>query len=494
MYSQAWGFLFSEENDQCKNIDYSLNADRGLVYDLFASYCGIKLSFVNKEDTLEVINTISNELENNNPIGVSMDTYYYSWDPNKNQHGRHWFLITGIDTENELFYCTDPYFLQKDAILSFENFINGYLGVYFTFSLVKDEIIECDWKSIIDYTIKKMGGNNKSIFDNMAEFADYIEKHFSLIKETTMYSRIIDMPFYRNIQSLSRGRKQYAKFLERIASNYSINDLFEVSTKLRDVSSKWDVIRGIMAKGIATSNESIIKLKVPSRIREIAHYENDILNLMISVTSSMFSPDTLSVNNIKENDNECKEVYNYTNYSYLDLSKYFNNNGFGSLLDIKSRADLNGAGLYFVSEDIPDEEIWEVNEMKFKFPKVMNGSNDNISCSEQIIEIPFVQCKNLMLLATADFGSYKEFITIHYSDGSTEEITMGFTEYVFEPIYEEAVAWVGRACERIKNTVQLHNSRVKIFAKTYQLNKHGIVTKITLPYLPNIHIFSITMA
>lgn len=493
MYSQAWGFSFREENDQSNNVGYSLNADRGRVYDLFAAYCGIQVSFVNKEDAHEVINIIGNELENNTPIGVLMDTYYYSWDPNKNQHGQHWFLITGIDAEKEIFYCTDPYFMQKDAVLSFEDFINGYLGVHFRFSLVNDEVKVYDWKGIIDSTINKIEGKSHSLFDNMLEFADYLEKNSSLNREKAMCSRVIDMPFYINLQALSRSRKQFAKFLEHIASKYSIEELYNVSMKLNDASCKWDVIRGIMVKGIVTSNESIIKLKIPAKIREIAHYEHDIFNLMVNVSGSTSGKNTNTSDNFKQNSNQCNNLYDLTNYTYLDLSKYFNNNGFGSLLDNKSRANLNGNGLFFVTEDIPEEEIWEVAAMKFKFPKLMDGSNDNISCIDQTIDTPFVQGKKLMLLATADFGSYKEAITIHYVDGSTEEIAMGVTEYVFEPMFEEVAAWEGRACERLNDTIQILNSRVKIFAKTYELKKHGGIKQITLPYLPNIHIFAITM-
>jgi hypothetical protein len=77
-------------------------------------------------------------------------------------------------------------------------------------------------------------------------------------------------------------------------------------------------------------------------------------------------------------------------------------------------------------------------------------------------------------------------------DGSKEQIFISCTELIFVPMYGECVAWEGRACERTENAVNIYNSRIKIFAKNYRLKKPGIITGIELPYIPNIHIFSMT--
>lgn len=494
MYSQAWGFSFIEKLMK-NNMSYWLDADRGQVYDLLRLYHGIRVTFSNKIESNKVKNIIINELIKNNPVGVLMDTYYYSWDPNKNQHGRHWFLITGVDTEKALFYCTDPYFQQKNAILEFKDFIDGYLGVYFTFSLVKDEILDYDWKSIIDEVMKKINGINEertSIFNNMIEYADYLEKSICLTDEFVENGRIIDMPFYINLQAISRGRLQYALFLENVASKYSVDEFFEIAEKLKYVSSKWDVIRGIMVKSIITKNKSMIQSRIPPKIREISNYEKDIFNLMANINTNTVCPRNITMNDTAKNSNDFKSTNDFSKFVHIDLTEYFNNNCFGSI-DTKTKSNLNGTGLYFIAEDIPREDIWVVGGMKFKVTNFREDLNDNISCSEQLIQVPSVNCNNLMILATADFGNFNELITLYYSDGRTEQISIGVTEFIFEPMYGEVVAWEGRACIKTRNTLQIHNSKVKIFAKNYRLTTPGIVTHIALPYLPNIHIFAMTM-
>ncbi len=494
MYSQSWGFSFDTNNYLLNGTGSCINDDRGRIYDLYHSYHGIKMSFEHKNNPQEVINVIIRHIMADNPIGIFMDTFYYSWDPNKNQHGKHWFLVTGVDTEKEVFYCTDPYFMQKNAILEFKDFINGYLGVLFIFEITKSELLDYDWKNLVLTSVKKLEGENgrKSIFYSMEDFAVSVENGFCIEKETSSSNRVIDMPYYVNLQSVNRGRLQYAIFLEYIAAKYSVTELLSISEKLKQVSYKWDVLRGILTKAILTKNEAIIKSKIPPHIREISNIEKETLNLLIkTVSDTSYNNNNIS-KNIKSVSNVAESI-NFNSYSYLDLSNNFNNKGFGALLDETAKANLNGAGMFFVYDDIPSNEIWKVDNMEFKFPKVSEIQYDNISCSGQELEFTPTGCTNIMLLGTADFGSFKESITVRFIDGSTEEVNIGFTELVFEPLYGETVAWEGRACERLDGKIQVHNSKVKIFAKTYKLIKPGRIRGISLPYLPNMHIFAITM-
>ncbi|EPR12333.1 hypothetical protein [Ruminiclostridium papyrosolvens] len=494
MYSQAWGFWFDIDKYKLNGTGNSIKDDRGKVYDLYQLYHGIKISFDDNNNPQDVIKIIISHIMNGNPSGIFMDTFYYSWDPNKNQHGKHWFLITGFDTEKEVFYCTDPYFLQKDAILSFNDFISGYLGVLFTFEITNDEIFDYNWKELILNFSKKLNGESggKNIFNSMEDFAASVEEGFCIEKETESIKRVIDMPYYVNLQSLNRGRVQYARFLEHTAAKYDVLELLPISEKLKKVSYKWDVLRGILTKAILTKNEAIIKSKIPPHIREISDIEKETFNLLIKTASGTSH---INSNVFKKIDSVSKkpEKMNFNSYSYLDLSNYFNNKGFGALLDETGKSNLNGAGMFFVSDDISSDEIWEIDNMKFKFPKVLESRYDNVSCSGQEMEFSPVDCSNIMLLGTADFGSFKESIILRFIDGSTEEVNIGFTELVFAPLYGESVAWEGRACERLDGKIQVHNSKVKIFAKTYKLNKPGRVKGISLPYLPNMHIFAITL-
>lgn len=494
MYSQAWGFWFDINNYRINGTGNSIKNNRGKVYDLYHLYHGIKIAFEHHSNPQEVINIITNHISMDNPIGVFMDTFYYSWDPNKNQHGKHWFLITGVDTKKEVFYCTDPYFLQKDAILGFNDFINGYLGVLFTFEITKSDISNYDWKELILTFSKKLSSDSSSnnIFNNMEYFASSVEDVFCIEKETEAFKRVIDMPYYVNLQAVNRGRVQYAKFLEHTAAKYHAPELLPISEKLKQAGYKWDVLRGILTKAILTKNEAIIKSKIPPHIREISDIEKEALNLLIKTTASTSHISSDVLKNIESASNISEKI-NFNSYSYLDLSNYFNNKGFGALLDETGKSNLNGAGMFFVSDDIPSNDIWEVDNMKFKFPKLIEDRCDNLSCSGQELEFSPINCSNIMLLGTADFGSFKESITLKFIDGSTEEINIGFTELVFAPLYGETIAWEGRACEGLDGKMQVHNSRVKIFAKTYRLNKPGSVNGILLPYLPNMHIFAITM-
>ncbi len=494
MYSQAWGFWFDIDNYKINGTGNSIRDDRGKVYDLYQLYHGIKISFHDNNNPQDVIKIIMNHIVSGNPAGIFMDTFYYSWDPNKNQHGKHWFLITGVDTEKEVFYCTDPYFLQKDAILGFNDFISGYLGVLFTFEITNNEVLEYDWKELILTFSKKLKdeSDGKSIFSSMEYFATSVENGFCIDKETESIKRVIDMPYYVNLQSVNRGRQQYARFLEHTAAEYDVPELLPVSEKLKQVSYKWDVLRGILTKAILTKNEEIIKSKIPPHVREISEIEKETLNLLIKAASGTPHINSNVLKNI-ESESKITENMNFNGYSYLDLSKYFNNKGFGALLDETDKSNLNGAGMFFVSDDIPSDEIWEVDGMKFKFPKVLESQFDNVLCSGQELEFSPTDCSNIMLLGTADFGSFKESITLRFMDGSTEEVIIGFTELIFDPLYGESLVWEGRACERLDGKIQVHNSKVKIFAKTYKLNKPGRVRGISLPYLPNMHIFAITM-
>jgi hypothetical protein len=262
--------------------------------------------------------------------------------------------------------------------------------------------------------------------------------------------------------------------LDNIAFKYGIRDLLPVSLKLKEVSNIWNTVRGLLTKGMVASNESIVKSKVPFRVREAAHCESEVAKLMAGIVNP-YCRNFINQAITKETFNEYEKDIESNEYTCLNLACYFNNKGFGSMESEKSEADLNGLGLYILEEDGPDDGFLEVDDMKFRFSKAIDGTNDNISCMGQIIDVEPVYCSSIMILGTADFGSFKETVTITYSDGNTYNISAGFTEYIFNPVYGEVVAWEGRACERNNGKLQILNCSVKIFAKTYRLNRAGII-------------------
>ncbi len=453
----------------------------------FRQYCGIKCKLCKAESHKEIINAIMDQLQIQMPVGISINTYWCPWHSGyKNISINHYCLVVGIDSDT--IYCIDPALNNKVNTLSFDDFINGY-EFYTLFEVTEvNEFRESDkYLKLLDISIFEL--MNNKIYDDILNFANGIEYNFNFTSEFEKFKiSAWHVPILRSIGSISGGIKLYCQFLNLVSQKTDKQLIQSYIPKMECIASKWNTIKGILVKSYYTDFNEKIKEELVSIIRNIA---DDEISVIISIKNSIkYSPLKVDSNAIPT---QPFKLFS-SKVLYIDIEDKYNNNAFCSSLDNKHNADLTGTGECFLTNNLPDIDKWIVEYMQFRFPTIKEGTNNNISCKEQVILVPQDAYLSIQLLACAECGNFSDYLTIKYIDDSYENLIISFSDWgLEEPVYNELIAWKGNVIKRKGTEYMLRNKMYKILAHNFDIKRIGIIKNIVLPYCPNIHIFAISL-
>lgn len=497
MFTEAWGFSYKPIRT-CdgeiigENID--VHTYRKDKWNSLYKYHGIGVKEKESRDYSMGLSIIKNQLSANMPVVIHMDTFWCHWRKELYQkfHRSHYCLVTNIDDRNNNLFVFDAQIANKGVILPIDDFIKGFRG-YITFENKDIGIGSVDWKEIIENSTYRLKNTDESInlFEDMRILANDIK--YKLVFENEV-KNFEEFPFkaqiFQKIFDIGRGCKQYSTALKYINKLYNIQELDILSNRMNFAGNRWFSIFGMLCKSYYMNHNDLIIDRVVAKIKEAANDEEDIADNLVKLCKygSLTSVDTLHKETKKHIDSKINKIF------YLDLSQYFNNQGFSSSLSLDCSAELSNGGRYFLNENLPDERIWSINNMKFKFPILAENTNDNISCMGQNIHVRQIRGKNIMVLGCSELGNHSEYMNIRYTDGHVEKVPLEFTSWLSSnKSFGEIIAWTGKGAERTKDTVQVYPFPVHIYAKNYLLQYDGIVSSIELPVCPNIHIFAISL-
>lgn len=491
-YIGSWGFSYEECKSNSRDFvlgkrigpgseDLLLNLER---------YHGIKIIRHETKTIEEIFPIAIKELERNRPLGIYLDSFWNPWDQfYQKAHNAHVCLIVGYDEKSMNFNCIDPYFQKEGLYLPFEHFRCG-CGPCFTFSIVNDKEHTHNWKEIIEGQVKRSQGesNSYNTYYAMKHFADDLSLLTDLKNETRGYDSYEKSPLLLNINRIYFNRMTFSHSLQYLASANKIEALLDASKMMGQYQAKWSVIYYGLIKACYLQNSAELLKRISTYIYEVADKEKEFIDILSKIvndnTNSLFSyydSSKVIINGKQKLDD----------IVFIDIRKLFNNNAFADSLSDDCTADLNVAGTYFISDKSTMEEIWTIDEMKFQFPILCNGKNDNLVCKGQMINIPKGCYDTIMLLGCADWGDHMDKIVIKYDSGIEEEIPLKFSGYT-KPIFGECIAWTGHCAYRAENSVAMYPVPVHLYAQKIILKHRGIMTGLCLPYCSNIHIFSIS--
>ncbi len=178
-------------------------------------------------------------------------------------------------------------------------------------------------------------------------------------------------------------------------------------------------------------------------------------------------------------------------YRFIDLTPFFNNQGFGNEQPAKTAASFSTKGSYLLPVGLPTG-CWQLRELKFNFPEVAEGRLDNLYCDGQTLPVPEGYYRSLMILGCAELGVFSEALEIQYGDGSTDSLVIHCSDFGHHPVFsEEQIAWRGPWMQNRKGTKCKVND-AQLYAKKYPLGSEKTICAIKLPVCRNIHIFALT--
>lgn len=491
MYLNTWSFLYEPSSLSIAPLGNSINLISYNKYALLEKYHGIKLEFHSKESPEIMFLTIRRELSKNLPVAILVNAFWCPTCPGyhiKETQDVHFCLAVGLDSDT--LHYVDPYYMKYNASITKDEFIKGY-GGYVTFSFSSPEKPEIDWMTTIISTVSRLKTPSADInsFSMMREFSDHIRESLDMsLEEGAPGTSIDNFPIIKMLTDISRDRKQFCIVLDYIAEKYDVPILVESSLKLKNVSLKWGMVRALLCKSLLTSNSSAkLRNKIADKIRDISEDEEYIADNLIEFRSISNKSICLA----------SKQISTYiipSDITFVDLKKHFNSKSFCNSIRYNGTADFTGDGRFFLEDNIPDDNILNIDSMKFDVANITQNSNDNILCTGQLITAPRDRYKVLMILGSSDFSHMLDKIKVQYADGSEDEFELGLSFYrASEPIFHETPAYSGIFGTVVDGKVTSLPYSGNIYSQIYSLRGDRIIDSICLPYCPNMHVYAISL-
>jgi dTDP-4-amino-4,6-dideoxygalactose transaminase len=151
--------------------------------------------------------------------------------------------------------------------------------------------------------------------------------------------------------------------------------------------------------------------------------------------------------NIKVNVSSKTNVVSCMNKNYypLNLSEYFTNDGI-SYDHLKSDGSFNGLGANYPAEELPKSNtIIEVDAIPFYFPSKENGFKNNLVLRNQTFIVPRNYYKSIFVLGATEGlngETFEEKMSIKCSDKTSQELTIGLSNWLLYPVYNERIAFM----------------------------------------------------
>lgn len=529
--SMYYYLFFTELRSSYHNKDY---------FHFITDLTGINFikNIEHRDNFSQIIKKLLNE---NNYIILTIDLYYDENQPRFKQselHHPHYTIVKGYNEEKKEYIVIDEEFRISVSVS------NDNSGLIYSEQFISEEKLErlaCNIGELEEYKYqneffvyysaqcinKDYSGNcnfNKilTFYKEHIKYMDYILKDYfrklncSIVEfkgnlkaykgKTSFFPYPIELKMLmEHYNAISTQHKLLNLLMHNSMQKETLDKLFS------EVIISFQKIKGLLIKSFFSGKieycESVIgkDLEYAEKCEiELLEYLNEILDEMkykqtkegISIYFEQTDNDACSENKVLEKCLNYRLIesgnnieISYKDIFFVELEMYLNNKGIFETLE--SEANIAGGGESFYFEKIM--QSLEVNRFKFKL-SYLSSHMDNVSCMGQKIILPRDCYKNIMFAGCAEWGSYKDNLIVHYTDGSSEEILISFTDWVSEPTYDETILLEGRMMEN-SNGVRKINLifTTRLFGQEYKISDNKLLDHIILPYCPNIHIFAISL-
>jgi hypothetical protein len=436
-----------------------------------------------------------------------------------NENHEHFAIVKGYDEVTKKFVLIDEepneaftssidgkgykfieYLMDADKLRRLACDDNKGREFTYFFSEVTDSN-KCEFKYILNtykehlvYMLDITEDYYQTFRDNILAFNNNLDKYKGRTSFYPYPEELCDL--MAHINALSTQQRLFDLLLVRSKQKEQLTQIFTL------IINKCKLVRGLIAKGFFSNDRTFCDNVLNKHLGELKNYEIRLMEYLTGIINEMQYKSVDDRMIIYFSDNEesgyddivrkgirpdnTKAIPNII--FHVDLSEHLNNKAISPALN-SGKADLTGGALSYYFSDI--SKIKEVFESSPFFIELQDSKNDNISCLGQSVKLSNENYSILMIAGCSEWGNFEDNILIKYQDDSVDELTLGFTDWVAEPIYNERILAEGKMLENGVDISPLYTAR--IFYHIFQINKEKALKNIVLPDCPNMHIFSISL-
>jgi lysophospholipase L1-like esterase len=153
--------------------------------------------------------------------------------------------------------------------------------------------------------------------------------------------------------------------------------------------------------------------------------------------------------------------------------------------------DFDGLGWSYAAETLPTAGPAVLAGTPFVFPSSADGAENAVTARGQTLDVPDVPARELHLLGAASGGASEGTVTLTYTDGSTADLPLAFSDWAAQPQPGEAVAVA--APYRYRAGTGRDGPAVGIFARTLPLDPDRVLRSVRLPDDARLKLFAATV-
>lgn len=149
---------------------------------------------------------------------------------------------------------------------------------------------------------------------------------------------------------------------------------------------------------------------------------------------------------------------------------------------------------FYLTNKLPLKDTLCTNVIIFSLESCKLHDKDNISCQSQIIDLKEGICNvtGISFLCSCDWGTSGGRVGLIFTNGEIKDIYITFPHFFkYSEISEYTIAWEGDCYN--SRTQSLDEEKGLLFTQSYTIQCSSTLKKIELPYLPNAHLFAITV-
>lgn len=183
--------------------------------------------------------------------------------------------------------------------------------------------------------------------------------------------------------------------------------------------------------------------------------------------------------------------------AYDELASAFDNVGVTVEAD-PDPGDIDGSGSSFIAERLAEAGVTagaqlEANGFTFTWPSSEPGTPDNVASQSQTVSLSG-EGNTLALLGTGTSGSAAGQATVHYTDGTQQDVSLGFPNWCCLPTdsYGAQIAFTTLG----KNTPDgpaYPTTEYRLYTTTAEIDADREIAAVTLPGNSSVHVFAWTV-
>ena len=307
--SEVWGFSYKTiecSSNKSVLIGNKLNSNSGDYFKLFGQYHNVEINIydLNLYNITDLKNIITSEIDINNPVILMINLFWCPWTKfYKIFEAIHYCMIIGVNEENQLLYCIDPFYTLEVIELPMSDFEQGSMSCITLHKLnKKDNNIE--WCSVIkNAALHYLGDVNiQSTYLEMCNFAQDVRDKYNAAEE---YFQMGDKKFSfisNEINHIRLARLSFSDFLKNFATKYKVNSLYEYSKRMLELGKSWYNINIMFIKTSYMGEKDLLIKRISKTILDLAEKEKNVAMGLLRLSEG----DTVELENLEIEKNRYK--------------------------------------------------------------------------------------------------------------------------------------------------------------------------------------------